>query len=257
MKYARIYPIMGLLFVILPFAISSFEMQKKKNKNDNYELIASNIDGKGNAMQIKFTVGPEHNHPTLAVWMETIDGVYAQTLFVTQSLATGIYGHGVKDDGVWKREAGEARRPATLPYYLHKRGIKAPDGTYLPTPENPIPDAFSGATPLNSFQLNTKANEPLTGKFTLLVEVNQPWDWNKYWNNSLYPGDLDYKTSCQPALVYAVTIDLDNPMEYYVLNPIGHSHYAGKDGRLYTDITTFTTALQIYEKIEVQLINIK
>jgi hypothetical protein len=241
---------------VLPFAISSFDMQKKKQKSKDYEIITSNINGTGTALELKFTIGKAHNHPTLAVWLETIDGEYIQTLFVTKSLAIGIYGHGAQNDGVWKRESGEARRPATLPYYLHKRGVKAPDGTYLPTPEHPIPDAYTGATPINSFQLNTNSDKPIQGKFNVLVEVNQPWDWNSYWNNTLYINDVDYKTSCQPALVYAVTIDLDNPMEYYVLNPIGHSHYAGKDGLLYTDITTLTTALQIFDKIEIKPIGI-
>jgi hypothetical protein len=241
---------------VLPFAISSFDMQKKKQKSKDYEIITSNINGTGTALELKFTIGKAHNHPTLAVWLETIDGEYIQTLFVTKSLAIGIYGHGAQNDGVWKRESGEARRPATLPYYLHKRGVKAPDGTYLPTPEHPIPDAYTGATPINSFQLNTNSDKPIQGKFNVLVEVNQPWDWNSYWNNTLYINDVDYKTSCQPALVYAVTIDLDNPMEYYVLNPIGHSHYAGKDGLLYTDISTLTTALQIFDKIEIKPIDI-
>jgi polyphosphate kinase len=40
-------------------------------------------------------------------------------------------------------------------------------------------------------------------------------------------------------------------MEAYTLNPIGHGHYAGKDGKLYTDLSTFTTALQIATEIKV------
>jgi polyphosphate kinase len=40
-------------------------------------------------------------------------------------------------------------------------------------------------------------------------------------------------------------------MAEYTLNPIGHGHYAGKDGLLYTDLSTFTTALKIAQSIKV------
>jgi hypothetical protein len=46
---------------------------------------------------------------------------------------------------------------------------------------------------------------------------------------------------------------LDSELTEYYLNPIGHSHYSGKDGLLYTDLSTFTTALQIAEKIVVRV----
>jgi len=253
MKYARIYSTIGLLFIALPFLASSFYLEKDK-KTGEIESIKTNIDGKGTGLQFNFTIGDEHNHPTFAVWLEDIHGNYIQTLYVTRSIATGIFAHGQKAPGIWGDTPGEVRRPAALPYYLHKRGIKAPDGTYLPTPDNPIPDAYTGATPLASFNLESKADNTLTSKLRVLVEVNQPWDWNEYWNNTLYTDDINYKTSCQPALVYAVTIDLNAPMEYYVLNPIGHSHYSGQDGLLYTDLTSITTALQIFRKIEIRLL---
>ncbi|HDP68410.1 MAG TPA: hypothetical protein ENN20_07935 [Candidatus Marinimicrobia bacterium] len=85
------------------------------------------------------------------------------------------------------------------------------------------------------------------------MEINQTWDSNHYWTNNKYPDDLEYFTSLQPALVYAVTIDLDSGISEYFLNPIGHSHYSGKNGLLYTDLTTFTTALQIAKKIIVRV----
>lgn len=257
MKYAKIYFTLGIFLILLPFVTSSFNSEKKKKKEAETTLVQSNIDGKGTQMEIDFIAGKSHNHPTLAVWVEDLEGNYIQTLFVTKALATGVFGHGEQQTGVWKNAPGEVSRPATLPYFLHKRGKVNQEGTLLPTANEPIPDAYSGATPPASFQLTTRTDKPLKGKFRLLVEVNQPWDWNSYWNNNRFPGDIDYKTSCQPALVYAVTIDLNNPMEYYVLNPMGHSHYSGKDGLLYTDISSFTTALHIFDKIEVKLYGIK
>lgn len=242
--------IISIFFGGLLIFSSSKSIIDKKDKI-SYELVKTNVDGKGTDLTLNFTPGKFHNHPTMAVWIETPAGEYIQTLFVTKSIATGIFPKGEVEQGEWKQEAGEIRRPAALPYFLHKRGVKAFDNTYLPTVAHPIPDAYTGATPKFAFNLETKTDLLLENKFVILFEVNQPWDWNEFWHNSLYPDDFDYKTSCQPALVYAVTIDLNDRMDYYFLNPIGHSHYSGNDGKLYTDIGTLTTALEIFSKIQV------
>ncbi|MGF7137975.1 hypothetical protein [Roseimarinus sediminis] len=225
----------------------------KKINTETAATVESNIEGKGIAIDIRFIAGAEHNHPTFAFWLEDLEGNYIETLFVTRYLASGIYGHGSLGEGKWDSKPGEAKRPATLPYWLHKRGIKADGSTYLPTPEQPLPDAISGATPQNNFKLSTRASSSLPQKFRLLMEINQPWDWNEYWHNSRYPDDPDYKTSCQPALVYAVTIDQSSEDVAYYLNPIGHSHYAGADGSLYTDLTTITTAKNIVYKVSASI----
>lgn len=220
----------------------------------NFESVRSNVSGSGPEFDIKFYGGKYHNHPTFAFWIEDLNGNYIETLFVTQYLGKGIYGHGSLGEGKWDNKPGEAKRPATLPYWLHKRGIMADGQTYLPTADQPVPDAITGATPQKDFHLKARASKPLPQQFQLMFEINQPWDWNAYWNNNLYPNDANYKTSCQPALVYAVTIDLTKPDKVYFLNPIGHSQYAGTDGELYTDLTTLTTAKEIVHKIEVHLI---
>ncbi len=65
-------------------------------------------------------------------------------------------------------------------------------------------------------------------------------------------GDKEYKTSSQPALVYAADIDTNTTAEVE-MKPIGHSHYSGKDGSLTTDLSTITTALKIAKHISVKL----
>jgi hypothetical protein len=109
-------------------------------------------------------------------------------------------------------EAGTraGRRPATLPYWSHKRGQQTGRVPDLPSPENPVPDAISGATPSADFILVTNSDNPLPAKFRVLLEINQAWDSNRFWSNNKFPGDYDYLTSLQPAVVYAVTVDLDN-----------------------------------------------
>lgn len=219
---------------------------------NNVQQINKNQQAKGIAFEIKFQDGQAHNHPTFSFWLEDIEGNFIQTLFVTQFVATGTYGHGELEPGKWKKEKGEAERPATLPYWLHKRNVKNKKGTLLPTADEPVADAYTSATPKANFVLNTQADKKLPRKFRLLMEINQPWDSNKFWNNAKHPGNWDYSASLQPALVYAVTIDREKKADYQ-LELIGHSHWAGETGELFTELSTLTTAKNIVEKVVVRI----
>jgi hypothetical protein len=241
-----------LLFLILGCKISNESILNSKIESDT---IYTNINGKGFDLLIDFIPGESHNYPSFVFWIEDISGKYIQTLYTTKSIATGVFGHGADGPGKWKTVEGEAIRPASLPYWLHKRGIFSRDTLLVPTMEFPIPDAYTGATPTSDFVLKTKSDNTLESKFVLLLEINQPWDWNEYWTNSKYPDNADYKTSCQPSIIYSVVIDLNSDVTEYFLNPIGHGHYAGENGRLYTDLTTLTTALDIVKKVKVVINN--
>jgi len=215
-------------------------------------ILEANIDGKGPALVLDFTRGEQHNHPSFVLWAEDMQGSYLQTLFISRSIGTGVFEHGDPSGGTWK--PGEIRRPASLPYWAHKRGVKDEDGLYVPSSDNPVADAYTGATPSGDFQVNARFDGEAPRKFRIMFEINQTWDWNEFWTNNKYPDDDEYKTSCQPALVYMAEIDRDNPKEYYELKVIGHSHYSGKTGELFTDLGTMTTALEIADKLVVRLV---
>ena len=204
-------------------------------------------------LEVEFVRGTAFNHPSFAIWTEDLEGNYIETLYVTAYVAKGKFGYGELAPGKWKSEPGDARRPATLPYWAHKRNIKAPDGLYIPSSETAVPDALSSATPRGNFNLETATSFPDKGRFRVLLEINQAWDSNEFWTNNKFPGDINYLGSFQPSLVYAVTVDPNKKNTDYYLNPIGHSHYAGTDGELYTDLTTFTTAREIAQKIIVRI----
>lgn len=249
-KLINYFFILSALAGMLSISCStSIKIASNSYKSDT---IYSNINGKGIEMVIDFKEGKSHNHPTFAFWIEDMHENYIQSLFVTRSLATGIFGHAPINDSVWGTVPGKAYRPAALPYWNHKRTEQSEIKT-LPDPENPVPDAYTGATPDNGFLLITKSDEMISGKFRLLLEVNQTWDWNEYWTNNKYPDDDWYKTSSQPSVIYAVTIDPESGEKEYYLNPIGHGHYAGRNGRLYTDLSSITTALDIIEIVKVTL----
>ena len=232
-----------LIAVILLLAVSV----SAKKKPETFSSYIYGQNDQCTVLSLKFEKGKEHNHPLFAVWLADENGKYIQTLYVSKSVGKGYFEHGSRNTGRWM--PGEIQRPATLPYWAHQRGVMNELGTYLPTPKNPVPDAYSGATPLSSFILNVKTDKKLSGKYRIYLELNQSWDWNEYWTNNKYPDDKEYITSSQPALVYSADFDTSQAGREIELKPVGRSHYAGSDGQLYTDLNTLTTALKIAKKI--------
>lgn len=252
LKFTKITFAAFLLVFALTACYSGSEGKSSKSrKGDSLTLITSNINGLGRVLEIEVKKGKAFNHPTFVIWLEDSTGKYIQTLFVTQAIGKGIFTYGDKSAGVWK--PGEVRRPAAVPYWAHKRGILTDDGSLVPTSKNQIPDAYSGATPTGSFRLTTRSDVPITGKYKIMLEINQTWDWNEYWTNNRYPDDMDYKSSCQPAVVYEADINTTTPTQQLKFKPVGHSHYAGKTGELFTDLNSITTALNIAQSITVTL----
>lgn len=230
-----------ILFII-SIALSSSSLAQNNG-------VATDKTTHATSFEISFINGKAHNHPSFVIWLEDVDGKFLQTLKVTQAVGTGIYPFKPTGQLQWEKAPGEGIRPAALPYWFHKRNIKHPHKSSLPSATNPVPDGVTGATPKSDFKLELHANQKLQGKVRVMVEVNQPWDVNEFWINAKYPENLEYLTSCQPALVYAVTIDFNQPMESYHLNPIGHSHPYGADGLLYTNLSTISTAFDIFREI--------
>jgi hypothetical protein len=210
-----------------------------------------NAEGKGPRINIEFTKGKSFNHPVFAAWIEDEKGNFVQTIYVSESIGKGVFLHGDSSSGKWM--PGEIRRPAALPYWSHKRNIKASDGLYIPDSKNPIPDAYTGPTPTGNFILTSNLDMEINKKFSVYFEINQTWDWNEYWTNTKYPDDEEYKTSCQPALVYRADINPDDKGQEYEMKVIGHSHFSGKTGELFTDLSTITSALSIVENIRIRI----
>lgn len=240
--------VLGMSFLGV-FVISA---SAKKIKKEEVYTQSFGKQNSGTELELKFEKGKEHNHPVFAIWLADEQGKFIQTLYVSKSIATGFFEHGNNKTGKW--QPGEIQRPATLPYWAHQRGILNEYGTYMPTPRQPEVDAYTGATPQTSFVFYLKTEKKLEGKYKIMLELNQSWDWNEWWYNDKFPNDKEYKTSSQPALVYSVDIDTNAPDKPTVMKPIGHSHYAGKDGSLTPDLSTLTTAMKIARQISVRIL---
>ncbi len=245
--FRKLSVITGLIFVGLTFSCSSSKISSNDLQTDT---IYTNRSKEGWPLQVIFTMGKSHNHPLMAIWTTDTNGNYIETLFIAKSIAQGVFGYGDKSSGKWM--PGPIRRPAALPVWSHNRNVIEKDGLYIPTAENPMPDAITGATPPGNFVLNTATSSKDRTVFDVYFEINQSWDWNEFWTNNKYPDDEDYKTSCQPALVYKARIDIYRPPGNLDFELIGHSHFSGKTGRVYSDLSTITTARYISQSIKIQ-----
>ena len=241
----------NIILIAISFLLAGCaSKQKLTSENETITTTPEIINTK---LEFNLTKGKYHNHPTFAMWIEDLDSNYIETLYVTQYFAKGVFGHGETEQGKWKNEPGEVRRPAALPYWSHKRNIKASDGLFAPSPETAVPDALTGATPKGNFNLKTGTKVSGDKEFRVLFEINQPWDSNDFWTNNKFPDDFNYQTSLQPALVYEVIIKPEITKTRYILKPIGHSHPSGANGNIFTDLSTITTASDIFSKIEVMV----
>jgi hypothetical protein len=234
----------GIIILISGLALTACNSSKKATpKERTTEVIYSKEGISGIPIEIEFIRGSAHNHPLMAFWIEDTDGNYLETIYVAESVGTGIFGHGQVKNGTW--EPGPVNRPAALPYWWHKWGN-------LPNQDKPVPDAITGPTPQSDFVLRSNADASSPQTFRVVMEINQSWDWNEYWSNDKYPDNRDYKTSSQPALVYTALVDPSVADTVYFMEIAGHSHYAGQNGLLFEDISSLTTAKNIAGVIRVR-----
>ncbi|MDD3196379.1 MAG: hypothetical protein PHU68_11385 [Paludibacter sp.] len=236
--------------IVLTLLLIGTTLVFAQRKKDIYTVANYGEGYEGTTLQFHFEKGKRHNHPLIAIWLADEKGNYIQTLYVAESIGKGNFRRVDHSTGKW--QAGEIQRPAALPFWGHQRGIKNEFGNYLPTPEAPVVDAYTGATPPGSFDYQLTTEKKLEGRYQLFVEINQSWDWNEFWFNAKFPEDKDYKTSCQPAVIYQAWIDTRSSNRQAELKAIGRSHHSGKDGKLYTDLETLSTALNITKKMTVK-----
>lgn len=239
----------NIVYLVIFSIIFTFSNCKTTEKTSNLKVYKDSLvlESSDN-IQINVEKGKSFNHPTFVFWKEDMEGHFIETIFITKSYASGIFGHHMIGDTIWMPNEGSSFQPAALPYWTHKKGLI--DGKYLvPTPEHPYVDAISGATPIEDFQINVKNNK--SAKYRIYLELNQAWDWNNYWTNNKFPQSNAYKHSAQPSIIYAVTINENDSV--YFMNPVGHGDPKGETENLFTDISSLTTAKDIFKTIRISI----
>lgn len=244
----------GLVFGLPPFAsVMNFSESLKKSGQPEtlqYTLLDLVGDDSFPRMNLFIKAGSAYESepqpafmgftytsiPQMAVWMETLDGQYIDTLYVTGKIASSGFG---------ENESGLKRRPEALPVWSHSRGVMEDDGLYAPVGNNADLDGISGATPKNDALISMTA--PRMGQYRLMVEVNRSYDFNDYYSRDRFPNDPIYSgdgSSGQPSLIYTATVDSQS-VGKYLLELTGHGHHSGANGEIYQDMTGITTAKDI------------
>ena len=160
---------MNRFLIILPIfiiaACGSGRLQNKNTADEEKTILSLNSSGKGPEITVDLTRGSSFYYPLFAIWLEDEDGNYIQTLYVAKSVATGIFKYAVQKDNRW--QAAPKRAPQTLPYWAHKRGVKATDGLYVPDASTTVPDAYTGATPVKGFIISAGLMQALNAFYKI------------------------------------------------------------------------------------------
>ncbi|MFS2520668.1 hypothetical protein AAH137_17460 [Bacteroides xylanisolvens] len=183
------------------------------------------------------------NAPQIAIWSEDLEGNFLSTIYVSKKLA--------KQSWI---AAGGNRRKESLPCWSHAQGKQYSDGLYLPTKDEPLLDAVTGATPKSGFTANIQMDGDMK-QIVVKCEFNHSVDFNENYPKDAKEGDTNYSGgkmgSGQPAIVFQTVVDLTNGQQEFKGKLIGHSSPDGSDGNLYSDISKLTTALNIVKEITV------
>jgi hypothetical protein len=201
---------------------------------------------------VSVAAGPDYSHkvrfglvsmtltPQIAIWLETADGRFVDTIYVSHRAAAADW-----------RAAGGARRPESLPVWSHARGIAAPDGLYMPDKAGRLPDAVSGATPKAGFARTWPLPSGLApGAYVIKVELNSSFDWNAAYPDKLPKADPRYsEANGQPSIVWAGRIDLGGAAAKASLAPVGTGALRGDSGDLKSGLEGITSAASIASAI--------
>lgn len=244
--------VVGASFRLPPFEVIQTQYARYKTQTGGDSSPATTVYRLSEAsnLSIDIKAGRHHWFPQMAVWLEDVEGRFVRTIFVTNSTAKGqFYGGRTKAnfksfDG--KMQGSAYRRVDALPRWSHQRGVRASDGGYAPSVDQPLPDAISGATPQGDLQLLAQTTD--ASDLVLFLELNVAFDDNAYYSVYDFPDDNLYHGGTgllgQPSVVYKAPLPGSGPalLEYY-----GYTHPTANDGLIYLGATGLTTALEIID----------
>jgi hypothetical protein len=176
----------------------------------------------------------------LAIWLNDETGKFVDTVYVTRRTAReGLGNRGGGLDDHWG-----GSRLSVLPVWAHQRGIDEGGGNFYPSKAKPLADAVSSATPkAGLFVWNWQPRRPLKpGSYDYYIEVNKSFDQNEAHNYSWYRG--------QPSVIWRGRLQIGDQISQSRAEIIGHGHVAGADGRIDSDLSTLTTALDLIREAE-------
>ncbi len=167
---------------------------------------------------IEYTVWPQ-----VAAWIETPDGRFLDTLYVTELAVTGNY-----------RAAPKAGRPEALPVWSARKSGSA--------------DAVSSPTTVGSAVVygNGIASRLPAGTYVVKLEVNRSYDWNETFTKK------NAGVNGQPSVVYRAELEIGSGPREARFEPIGVGSVDGSDGEVRPGLDGIETALELFSSLTVK-----
>ena len=192
-------------------------------------------------MEFTFNIVLTEKNCQIAVWLVDEQGEFVETVYVTRKTAQKGLGNrgGELDDKMG------GSRLSVLPVWAHQRGVDYGGSNFYPPKDKALVDAITSATPKSGGFIWTwrpqKSLKP--GKYYYYIEVNKSFDDNEHHNYSWYRG--------QPSVIWQGHLFVGQQLSVSKAKIIGHGDAAGKDGKIYPDLSSLTTALRLIEKADV------
>lgn len=162
--------------------------------------------------------------PQIACWLETPEGKYLSTIYVTAKVAKKKW-FGAPSSG----------RPEALPVWSHARAQASLSA-----------DAVTGATPAGTLRVQSPLDAGRQGgTYVVKLEVNNSFDYNERYTRA------NSGVNGQPSVIYAGRIDIGKGESAADLAPIGTGSVDGSDGNIRPGLEGITTARQILQSVRV------
>jgi hypothetical protein len=187
----------------------------------------------GTRFELHLEPGPHHSarqgfwifgytvQPQAAVWVETLEGEYVDTIYVTAK--------GQKGDWTAAPKNG---RPEALPVWYHL--------------DKESTDAVSSATPEEDTLYGSDLAARLApGKYIIKMETNRSYDYNEAFTESMGVGG-------QPSLVYQAELYVGESSASAEFRPAGTGSPDGSDGLIRPGLEGITTALELFSSMEIR-----
>ncbi len=159
-------------------------------------------------------------YPQVACWIETPQGDYVDTIYVTAK--------GARKTWVSAPPGG---RPESLPVWFH-----------LQKKRSDAADTISGPTPRGATTQDSGLAAALpSGTYVVKLEINRSYDYDERYTRA------NSGVNGQPSLIYECRITVGQGPSEGIFKPIGTGSVDGSDGNIRPGLEGITTALKLLD----------
>jgi hypothetical protein len=194
----------------------------------------------GSRLSLELTPGPDYRtttgflifrfpiYPQVACWLETDNGRYVGTVYVTAKGARRSW-----------FSAPASGRPEALPVWYHLQKTAAAADAASTT------DAVSGATSSGGVRHDSPAAGLPPGRYVAMLEVNRSYDYNDRYTRA------NAGVNGQPSVIYRCEIMVGQGTWTGRFVPFGTGSVDGSDGGITPGVEGLTTALTLLDSAQI------